>query len=252
MGIIGDFVDDSMGDIGICIASQKHVPRDDPLKQFRAESLKSHNLKRVTNCASQLTLDDNLNSQAQDLAEKIAAVDELPPVYDASKMVTVFWTPGNYLLNGIIPVDMFFNEKKFFNFDNPDFSSAMNYPKIVWKSSKKMGVGRAHTSDNGTTFVVTVYDWTGDMNTTNIEKMFMQHDVHAHLYLNYQIAQCRKQSNWMSFLDTCLSTIWSYFSAYGLIKYALPQVLLWLGFGPLADISRSSRRTSQEFLAVSF
>ena len=70
-------------------------------------------------------------------------------------------------------MDSFYDEHKYYKADDPDFGFTSHYPKIVWKSSTKMGVGRAFTSDKGSMFIVTKYDWTGDMTQTyqdNVQK----------------------------------------------------------------------------------
>jgi hypothetical protein len=64
---------------------------------------------------------------------------------------------------GGVIVDGFFDEGKYYNYAQPDFSSTKYFPKIIWKSSTKMGVGRAFTKDKSSMFVVTTYDWQGNM-----------------------------------------------------------------------------------------
>jgi uncharacterized protein YkwD len=82
------------------LAPQKRLRLTDPLKYFRLESLKRHNDKRALHCVSALTLDTNLNTISQDLAEKLAAADVIPPVYQSSRFETVYYGQGNEGLVG--------------------------------------------------------------------------------------------------------------------------------------------------------
>ncbi|CAF3577709.1 unnamed protein product [Adineta steineri] len=146
---------------GACFAPQKRVRLADPLKIFTKDSLDGHNQKRKKHCVPELTLDASLNKISQDLADQLAAADVTPPIYDMSKMQTVYFNKGDAARHGTSIVDGFYDEHKYFNFDNPDLTMVSHFPKIIWKSSTKMGVGRAFTSDKQTMFVVTTYDWEG-------------------------------------------------------------------------------------------
>ncbi|CAF1431655.1 unnamed protein product [Adineta steineri] len=146
---------------GSCMAPQKRVRLADPIKIFREDSLDGHNQKRKDHCVPALTLDASLNKISQDFANQLAAADVTPPIYDMSKMQTVYFNKGDAARHGTSVVNGFYDEHKYFNFDNPDLIMVNHYPKIIWKSSTKMGVGRAFTSDKQTMFVVTTYDWEG-------------------------------------------------------------------------------------------
>ncbi|UJR35859.1 hypothetical protein I4U23_028603 [Adineta vaga] len=143
---------------GRCIAPQQH----------------RHNLKRQKHCVPPLTLDSQLNDIAQMHADKFAIADEIPPKYDTKQMISAYYQQYDEYLHGGIPVDLLYNEHKVYKYDKPDFKFASHFAKIIWKSSTKMGVGRAVTKskDSTTVFVVIFYVWSGDMAKAARENMF--------------------------------------------------------------------------------
>ena len=64
---------------------------DYTLKMFRKDALERHNEKRGKHCSPNLALDDNLNKVSQDLADKMARDDVMPPVYEETGMQIVFY-----------------------------------------------------------------------------------------------------------------------------------------------------------------
>ncbi|UJR07809.1 hypothetical protein I4U23_012092 [Adineta vaga] len=175
---IGEFIPQTYNFAGSCVASQARLDLPDPLKPFREESLARHNLKREKHCVPQLTLDKVLNKKAQDFADQLAAADVIPPKYDITKMQTVYYGVKSVSLHGSVIVDDFYDEHRIYDYNKPDFTHVKHFPKIIWKSTTKMGVGRAYTNKTEsafteTMFVVTMYDWTGDMSESyrdNIQK----------------------------------------------------------------------------------
>ncbi|UJR07800.1 hypothetical protein I4U23_012082 [Adineta vaga] len=143
---------------GSCLAPQKRIRLGEPVKIVRKEVLARHNEKRKMHCVSDLTLDNDLNKVSQDLADKLAAADITPPDYDASKMQSVYYGKGDAALHGSVVVDNFYNEHKYYKYDSPDFSFTKYFPKIIWKSTTKLGVGRAFTNDKKSMFIVISYD----------------------------------------------------------------------------------------------
>jgi len=160
---VGRFTESSGFITGSCLAPQERHRVADPIKIFRAEALDRHNEKRKLHCSPDLSLDDDLNKLAQDRANDMASVDATPPDTQSTKLQNVYYKTADDAMNGAIPVDCFYDENKAYNWDSPDFSKTNHFPKVIWKSSTKMGVGRAYGSDKITMYVVTVYDSEGDI-----------------------------------------------------------------------------------------
>jgi hypothetical protein len=60
-------------------------------------------------------------------------------------------------MTGRDPVDLFYTEIKYYNYNAPGFSKATgHFTQVVWKSSKSIGVGVAK-GRSGTTYVVVNY-----------------------------------------------------------------------------------------------
>jgi hypothetical protein len=132
-------------------------------------------------CVNALTIDTQLNQRSQDLADKLAAANKLPPKYKPIGLQNVYFDEAEYgllgkqkdifsclsknllIFKGSYPVDCFYGEGKYYNSTDPNLELTKHYAKIIWKSSTKMGVGRAFSSDKITLYVVISYDWDGDI-----------------------------------------------------------------------------------------
>uniref|UniRef100_A0A803V4A5 Golgi-associated plant pathogenesis-related protein 1 n=2 Tax=Passeriformes TaxID=9126 RepID=A0A803V4A5_FICAL len=70
---------------------------------------------------------------------------------------------ASYDQSGKDVADRWYSEIKNYSFQNPGFSSRTgHFTAMVWKNTKKMGVGKASASD-GSTFVVARYDPAGNV-----------------------------------------------------------------------------------------
>ncbi|CAF1021482.1 unnamed protein product [Adineta steineri] len=147
---------------GSCIAPQKRVRLAEPLKIFRKEALERHNDVRKKHCAPDLTLDSDLNKLSQDLATKLAAEDNMPPIYQETGLQTVYYDIADAARHCTSIVDCFYDERNYYDWNSPDFSATNRFPKVIWKGSQKLGVGRAFSTDTNTMYIVITYDWQGD------------------------------------------------------------------------------------------
>ncbi|UJR18587.1 hypothetical protein I4U23_005494 [Adineta vaga] len=163
---VGSFYESDYYKGGKCLGKQERVVVPDSIKLFRSEVLERHNLKRKEHCVSELTLDSTLNQISQDMAKKFADDDLAPPVYQGDKMVNIYYAKSNAALRGGVVVDNLYGEGKYFDWNNPDWLTMSHFPKIVWKNSTKIGVGRAFASNGITMYVVITYDGKGDMKKT--------------------------------------------------------------------------------------
>ena len=57
-----------------------------------------------------------------------------------------------------------YSEVKSYNFEDPEISdSNKDFTQLIWKGSKKIGIGTANSADGNRTFVVALYDPPGNI-----------------------------------------------------------------------------------------
>ncbi|KAM8810975.1 Golgi-associated plant pathogenesis-related protein 1 [Eudromia elegans] len=133
-------------------------------KQFADEVLKAHNDYRKKHGVPPLKLCKKLNRGAQQYAEQLATTRVLKHSSESANGKcgeNLAW--ASYDQPGKDVADRWYNEIKNYSFQNPGFSSGTgHFTAMVWKNTKKMGVGKASASD-GSTFVVARYDPAGNV-----------------------------------------------------------------------------------------
>ncbi|XP_048795380.1 Golgi-associated plant pathogenesis-related protein 1 isoform X1 [Lagopus muta] len=133
-------------------------------KQFAEEVLKAHNDYRKKHGVPPLKLCKKLNRGAQQYAEELAASRVLKHSSESANGKcgeNLAW--ASYDQPGKDVADRWYSEIKNYSFQNPGFSSGTgHFTAMVWKNTKKMGVGKASASD-GSTFVVARYDPAGNV-----------------------------------------------------------------------------------------
>nr|XP_034990628.1 Golgi-associated plant pathogenesis-related protein 1 isoform X1 [Zootoca vivipara] len=133
-------------------------------KQFAEEVLKAHNDYRKKHGVPSLKLCKKLNREAQQYSEALASTRILKHSPESSSGKcgeNLAW--ASYDQSGCEVADRWYNEIKSYNFQSPGFSSGTgHFTAMVWKSTKKMGVGKAAASD-GSTFVVARYEPAGNI-----------------------------------------------------------------------------------------
>ncbi|XP_028836901.1 GLI pathogenesis-related 2, like [Denticeps clupeoides] len=133
-------------------------------KQFSAEVLQIHNEYRRKHQAPPLKLSKKLCSQATRYAESLASTRILKHSVESSRGScgeNLAW--ASYDQSGKDVCDRWYNEVNQYNFNRPGFTSGTgHFTAMVWKSCKKLGVGKATASD-GSTFVVARYTPAGNI-----------------------------------------------------------------------------------------
>ncbi|KAM7175731.1 Golgi-associated plant pathogenesis-related protein 1 [Macrochelys suwanniensis] len=133
-------------------------------KQFAEEVLKTHNDYRKKHGVPPLKLCKKLNSGAQQYAGTLASTRVLqhsPESSNGKCGENLAW--ASYDQPGKEVAERWYAEIKNYNFQNPGFSSGTgHFTAMVWKNTKKMGVGKAAAND-GSTFVVARYDPPGNV-----------------------------------------------------------------------------------------
>ncbi|CAF2092696.1 unnamed protein product [Rotaria magnacalcarata] len=140
---------------------------EDDLKTFRQEALASHNSYRAQHCAPALVLDDDINQSAQTYAEKLATIGKLVHSTNRVGLGENLYSVGSSAplrnLNGTHSAQAWYNEVKSYNFGSPKFSSNTgHFTQVVWKNTKKFGIGYALTKDRSTAYVVAQYSPPGN------------------------------------------------------------------------------------------
>lgn len=127
-------------------------------KQFAEEVLQCHNDYRKKHQAPPLKLSSKLSREAARYAESLASTRILKHSMESSRGScgeNLAW--ASYDQTGKDVADRWYDEVKQYNFNRPGFSSGTgHFTAMVWKNTKKLGVGKATASD-GSSFVVARY-----------------------------------------------------------------------------------------------
>ncbi|XP_078284192.1 GLI pathogenesis-related 2, like [Rhinoraja longicauda] len=127
-------------------------------KAFSREVLKTHNGYRKNHGVPSLKLSSKLCKDAQEYAEVLASTRVLKHSPESSRGQcgeNLAWASYDQL--GKEVSERWYNEIKNYNFNCPGFSSGTgHFTAMVWKNSKKLGIGKASASD-GSSFVVARY-----------------------------------------------------------------------------------------------
>ncbi|XP_046893544.1 GLI pathogenesis-related 2, like [Hypomesus transpacificus] len=127
-------------------------------KQFSEEVLTTHNDYRRKHQALPLKLSRKLSREASRYAESLASTRILKHSVESSRGScgeNLAW--ASYDQPGKDVADRWYDEVKQYSFNRPGFSSGTgHFTAMVWKATKKLGVGKAIASD-GSSFVVARY-----------------------------------------------------------------------------------------------
>ncbi|CAF1331001.1 unnamed protein product [Rotaria sordida] len=127
--------------------------------------LAAHNSYRARHCAQPLQLDDTLCRSAQDYAQKLASTNQFSHsgTKGVGENLYKAWSSTTIKINGATAVTSWYNEIKDYNFNNGGFSMKTgHFTQVVWRNTKKLGVGVAYADEGRTVYVVAQYSPPGN------------------------------------------------------------------------------------------
>lgn len=115
------------------------------------EVISLHNKYRKLHGCPEIVHNPELTKIAQTYADKIASENNFSHSNckwgDKHIGENLSWCNG-IKITAEVMTDMWYNEIKFYDFDNPQFSSeAGHFTQVVWKNTKEIGVGISQSSD---------------------------------------------------------------------------------------------------------
>ena len=130
-----------------------------------AEMLKLHNFHRARHCAGPLTISERLNKIAQSYAQHLAATSTFE--HSGNKLgnenlgenLYMQWiSQGRVKVSSKAAVKSWYDEIAMHNFKKPKFSHETgHFTQMVWKATKKLGVGVALSPNGREVYIVTNY-----------------------------------------------------------------------------------------------
>ncbi|CAF3603476.1 unnamed protein product [Rotaria socialis] len=140
------------GDQSLSGLLQKRQSFTDAQRQFQKQALDAHNVYRARHCAQPLVLDDALSRSAQNYAQKLASTNSFQ--HSGTQGVG----ENLYMSSGATAVKLWYDEIKQYNFNSGGFSSATgHFTQVVWKGSRKLGMGVAYSNGGRSAYVVAQY-----------------------------------------------------------------------------------------------
>lgn len=138
--------------------------RGKPLDIY-GDMLKSHNYHRARHCAPPLVISERLNRIAQSYAEHLAATstfehsgNKLGDKALGENLYMEWISRGRAEINLDRCISSWYDEVAMHNFRKPKFSKETgHFTQMVWKATKTMGVGVAHSPDGREVYIVTNY-----------------------------------------------------------------------------------------------
>lgn len=132
------------------------------MSNFKNDILKAHNSYRKNHAAPALKWSSKLEANAQKWAKELAKKGYLQHASQSEEGENIACLKGAELTGGKA-TEMWYEEIKDYDFNNPGFkSSTGHFTQVVWASSLELGVGKA-TASNGMQFVVARYYPAGNM-----------------------------------------------------------------------------------------
>ncbi|CAF0765908.1 unnamed protein product [Adineta ricciae] len=140
-------------------AAENNATHGVPIDDFQQMILADHNKCRRQTCASDLQEDDELHREAMKRAHSLANGHMLPLPDDYNENVFELDTGDPSKVTSEMIVNGWCNEGK--HYDAGKEESSLQYSQLVWKSSKKLGVGHAY--DSHKLYVIVLYKPSGNL-----------------------------------------------------------------------------------------
>ncbi|XP_066588083.1 Golgi-associated plant pathogenesis-related protein 1-like [Prorops nasuta] len=131
--------------------------------KFIDECLNAHNEFRSLHDSPALVIDQELNKYAQERAEHFGKKENVVKKRDAPYGENICVTSG--FVEPKATIEAWYNQKKYYNFSEEyplNFSKVKNFTQLVWKDTRRLGVGLAE-SGYGKVFLVCCYEPSGNV-----------------------------------------------------------------------------------------
>ncbi|CAF1465027.1 unnamed protein product [Rotaria sordida] len=133
--------------------------------KFQGDMLKLHNHYRARHCAPPLVLSQQLNQIAQSYAEHLAATstfehsgNQLGSEQLGENLFMQWISFGRPTASGREAMQSWYNEIGMYDFDKPKYSKETgHFTQMVWRSSRKLGVGIAYSPKGNEVYIVANY-----------------------------------------------------------------------------------------------
>jgi len=134
-------------------------------EQIQADMLQMHNYYRARHSASPLTISQRLNYIAQRYAEYLAATGKFEHSGNRLENETIgenlymqWISEGRVPVNARQAAKSWYDEIQMYNYKRPVYSEDTgHFTQLVWRSSKRLGVGVALSKDGREVYIVTNY-----------------------------------------------------------------------------------------------
>ena len=129
------------------------------------EMLKLHNFHRARHCSPPLVISNRLNGTAQSYAEYLAATStfehshmDLDGEGLGENLYMAWISYGPVKVDAKAAMKSWYDEISMHDFNKPKFSTETgHFTQLVWKGSKKLGVGVALSPNGREVYIVTHY-----------------------------------------------------------------------------------------------
>lgn len=134
-----------------------------------------HNKFRMWHKSPPLKWSQRLAAKAQTIARKLADNSiRLSDLKEEHSGINVARLWHSYDIAAEKATADWYSEVKSYNFDDPIIdSSTKHFTQLIWKSSKRLGIGEAKSTDGKHTFVVALYDPPGNTRNEQITNVHL-------------------------------------------------------------------------------